>query len=151
VLFAVLLFSGLGSRLSHRIPHRPAILLLVLIVIVFPWLLPRLFDLLLGFPLGWRLALAMVILAPLGLLMGVMFPRGISYLSRAAPDLIPWAWGVNGAASVISSMLAALLALSFGFRLVLLLGAACYVGVWLVTPSLQPLARSTDSASLPEP
>jgi len=45
---------------------------------------------------------------------------------------VPWAWAVNGCASVVSGVLAAIAALSFGFTVVLLAGAACYAGAWLV-------------------
>ncbi len=58
--------------------------------------------------------------------MGIMFPKGLARLGREAPGLVPWAWGINGAASVISSAAAALLALSFGFTAVVRVGAVCY-------------------------
>ena len=58
--------------------------------------------------------------------MGVMFPRGIAYLEGRAPQLVPWAWGINGTTSVISAVLAALLALAFGFTTVLVIGAIGY-------------------------
>jgi hypothetical protein len=61
------------------------------------------------------------------------FPLGLARLRDLAPVTVPWAWGVNGAASVIASVLAALLALSFGFRVVLLIGAACYAGALMVS------------------
>jgi len=52
--------------------------------------------------------------------------------SATRPEmLLPWAWGINGALSVVASVLAALLALSFGFDVVLLCGALCYAGAWL--------------------
>jgi hypothetical protein len=43
---------------------------------------------------------------------------------------IPWVWAVNGAASVVASILSALLALTFGFNWVLRLGALCYAIAW---------------------
>jgi hypothetical protein len=64
--------------------------------------------------------------------MGVPFPRGIGWLEGRAIGLIPWAWAVNGAASVVASVGAALLALSFGFSWVLIAGAMCYAGALLV-------------------
>jgi len=64
--------------------------------------------------------------------LGVPFPQGIAWLERRASGLIPWAWGVNGAASVIASVGAALLVLSFGFSWVLMVGALCYGGAWVV-------------------
>jgi hypothetical protein len=79
---------------------------------------------------------AALALAPAGLLMGMPFPQGLRRLSVTAnypAMLLPWAWGINGALSVVASVLAALLALSFGFDVVLLCGALCYAGAWLAT------------------
>ncbi|MEP0761562.1 MAG: SAM-dependent methyltransferase, partial [Chloroflexota bacterium] len=89
----------------------------------------------LGLPLGARWALSVLALAPLGFLMGVPFARGLEAI-RPAPDLVPWAWAINGGASVISAVLAALLALSLGFTPVLWAGAALYGAAWLARPTL---------------
>lgn len=133
VLFTLLLFSGLGSRLSERVPTRPALLLLVVTLVAIPRLLPAVFAQALGLPLGMRLALSCLLLAPLGFLMGIPFPAGIRRIANHPEHttLIPWAWAVNGAASVISAVLAALIALSLGFGWVLGLGALCYAAAWL--------------------
>jgi hypothetical protein len=58
--------------------------------------------------------------------MGTMFPKGIARLEERAPALIPWAWGINGATSVVSAIGSALLALTFGFTFVIACGALCY-------------------------
>ncbi len=137
VIFTLLLFSGLGSLLANRIPHRLAMLLLIVLALIIPWLLPLLFNLTLGLSLSIRLAVAVIILAPLGFFMGIPFPSGIRLLGLSSPRLIPWIWSVNGASSVISSVLAAILALSFGFSRVLLLGALCYAGAGLMIPYLK--------------
>jgi MFS family permease len=133
VFFALLLFSGLGSLLSRRVPLWLALILLPVLVGGYALGLPALFRIALAAPLGERLAIAVVALAPPGLLMGMPFPKGLVLLERRAPALVAWAWGVNGAVSVVASILAALLALSFGFSLVLALGAACYVGALAVS------------------
>jgi hypothetical protein len=65
------------------------------------------------------------------------FPKGLALLERRAPALIAWAWGVNGALSVVASILAALLALSLGFSAVLALGAACYLGAWVTARAIR--------------
>lgn len=134
VLFAILLFSGIGSALSHRISTRLALALLVGLIGVYAVGLPRLFAWTLALPLGARMFVAALTLAPAGLLMGMPFPQGLRRLavSAAHPEmLLPWAWGINGALSVVASVLAALLALSFGFDGALLCGALCYAGAWL--------------------
>jgi len=136
VLFALLFFSGLGSRWADRLDGRLGLGLLVLVAVGLSWLLPEVFLYTLGFPFGWRLVVAVAALAPVGLLMGGPFPRGVRAIEEASPGSIPWMWGVNGAASVVASVLAALLVLSWGLRVVLWLGAACYAGAWLVWPAL---------------
>jgi hypothetical protein len=109
---------------------------LVGLILAIPWLFPLVFDWALGLSLPLRFGVSVLLLAPPGLLMGIPFPAGLRRLGAESPDLIPWVWAVNGAASVVASVLAALLALSFGFRLVLLVGAACYAGACLmVRPS----------------
>lgn len=135
VLFALLFFSGLGSWASARLPHRTALAALIVVVLAYPLLLPHLFDLFLGATFRLRLIISVATLAPLGFLLGVPFPRGIGWLERSGPWLIPWAWGVNGAASVVASVGAALLALSFGFSWVLIAGAVCYGGALAVAAS----------------
>ncbi len=40
---------------------------------------------------------------------------------------MPWAWGTNCCASVLSAILATLLAMSFGFRAVVLTALALYL------------------------
>jgi hypothetical protein len=139
VLFSILLFSAIGSRLSHRIPHLTALLSLVLVILIAPFALPFLFSLTLGLPFFTRLLLTILMLAPIGFLMGIPFPAGIRWLQSllvkdqgmAEHPHIPWVWAANGAASVVASVLAALLALTFGFNWVLWLGDICYAGALL--------------------
>ena len=126
VLAGILFWSGLGSLLAPRLPWRAALLALLAVLIAYQFLLRPSFDLALGSPLSVRLPFALLLLAPLGLLMGMPFPWGLRWLSAAAPRLTTWAWAINGCTSVIASVLAALLALQFGFSAVLLLGAGSY-------------------------
>jgi hypothetical protein len=130
VLFALLLFSGVGSLFSRRLPLWLVLLLLPTLVVGYALGLPLLFQTTLAAPLTVRLIVAVIALAPPGLLMGMPFPKGMALLEQRAPTLVAWAWGVNGATSVVASILAALLALSFGFSTVLAVGAICYVGAW---------------------
>jgi hypothetical protein len=69
-------------------------------------------------------------LSPLGVLMGMPFPMGLALLSRRASYLVPWAWGINGATSVVASIVTALVALDRGFVLVLASGAVFYLVAW---------------------
>jgi hypothetical protein len=147
VLFSLLFFSGLGSRWSDRIPLRPSLATLVILILAMPLLLPRLFTWTLGLPLTIRLGLTTLVLSPFGFLMGIPFPAGIRLMKReqvngqnneAQKDSIPWVWAVNGAASVVASILSALLALTFGFSWVLSIGAFCYAGAWITVLAAHP-------------
>lgn len=136
VLFTMLFFSGLGSLLSRRVPWR-ALLALPLLIAAYAAGLPRLAAFALAAPLGGRLLFAVASLAPLGLLMGVPFPKGLGLLAGKPPSLTTWAWTVNGAISVVASVVAALLAFDFGLTAVIGLGAICYAGAWLTARVLR--------------
>ncbi len=137
VLFSVLVFSGLGSALSARIPPErlpsllgrllPAVAALVVAYVLF--LGPAFYGLVhLG--AASRVALTVALLAPLGLLLGVPMPAGLRLLAEGAPGLVPWAWGLNGAASVLGSSVAVALAMLWGFDRTLLVGAGLYLATW---------------------
>ncbi len=138
VLFSLLLFSGLGSRWSERQGSqkwtRPALVSLVTALLVLPLGLSPLFDRTLGLPLALRFTITGLVLAPVGFLMGLPFPGGVRWLAeeRNQGAAIPWMWAANGAASVVSAVLAALLALTFGFQWVFWTGAMCYAGALMV-------------------
>ena len=44
----------------------------------------------------------------------------------------PWLWGINGALSVVGSVLAVLVSIQFGFRVTMLLGLLAYGLAWVV-------------------
>ena len=134
VVLVLLVLSGVGSALAgscHRL-GRSAPGILALLVAASAAGGQLIVHQALGWPLSGRLVLAAISLAPLGLMMGMPFPVGLAWLEAEAPGLIPWAWAVNGCASVIASVLAAMLALSYGFSAVLCAGAAAYLGAWVV-------------------
>src|SRR4030095_13109348 len=59
--------------------------------------------------------------------MGMPMPLGISWLRRMSPALIPWAWGINGAASVLGSILTMVIAVNFGFNQALIVAIGLYI------------------------
>ena len=135
VLFVILLASGAGSLWSRRLPWRRAGFALAALVGVYSLVLRDGLSMLTGAPYAVRISAGALGLVPIGFLMGVMFPAGLAHLERERPDLVPWAWGINGTASVISGAASALLALSYGFSFVLLIGAAAYtLGALLARP-----------------
>jgi hypothetical protein len=134
VLFALLGFSGVGSLLSGRFPDGrlrrvlPRLLAgLAALVVVYVLVLSPAFYALVQLARPYRIAITVALLAPLGLAMGMPMPVGVRVLAGESPELVPWAWGVNGAASVMGSAAALVVALLAGFDQAMLAGAALYL------------------------
>jgi SAM-dependent methyltransferase len=134
VLSGFLVFAGAGSALSARFrkdtetvsPIIVVVAAIVILAIVYVLLLPGVFDFCLGFPDWIRVGIAVALIAPLALLMGMPFPLGLSRISEQTGAFVPWAWGINGFASVVSAVLATLVAIEFGFSVVILVALALY-------------------------
>ncbi|OQY25839.1 MAG: hypothetical protein B6I34_01405 [Anaerolineaceae bacterium 4572_32.1] len=131
VLFTILLSSGIGSLTTQKLsldaaPRRQrwAILLLIIVIALYLPLLPASIKGTQQWPFAARISLSAALIFPLGFLMGQPFPLGIKQVR--APNMIPWLWAVNGAASVVGSALATIIALASGFRVVSLVGMLCY-------------------------
>lgn len=141
-LAAFLVFAGAGSYLSAsmaRFYSRRTLLLvsvtgILLFGLGYILLLDNLFVWLSAVPVLLKIILTVLLVAPLALLMGMPFPLALSSLADHAEALVPWAWGINGCASVISASLATLLAIHFGFSTVIMLALILYAGVVFVYP-----------------
>jgi SAM-dependent methyltransferase len=141
VLVALLLWAGIGSLLTARVDASLAELsagrraqLLVAALSVYAAALGPLLENLVSLPFAARLALTLVMLAPLGVLMGSQAPLGVKLLAVRSPELIPWCWGLNGVASVVATASGALLALHLGFSALLLAGGASYLLAAVAVP-----------------
>ena len=127
VISALLVAAGVGSGyLSPRLSLRLVLPLITCLAITYPLLLPYLFNATLWLPFAGRVVITIIALFPLGALLGVPFPRALTLVAQKSPELIPWVWAVNGCASVISAVLAAMLALTWGFSVVLWSAALAY-------------------------
>jgi hypothetical protein len=127
VTSTLLVAAGIGSAyLATRMSLRLVLPLITFLVIIYPFLLPPLFDASLKFPFAGRVVITAAALFPLGILLGIPFPGGLRLVAQESPRLIPWIWAVNGCASVISAVLAAILALTWGFAVVLWCAALAY-------------------------
>jgi len=133
VLAGFLVFAGLGSgssaALARSLPRalEVAVGAIALLAIAYILALPPLFQALLALPDAARIALALALIAPLAFAMGVPFPLALARLKDGEPDLVPWAWAINGCASVLAAILATLLAISFGTTAVMLLAVLLYL------------------------
>jgi len=144
VLGTFLLAAGAGSAWSSRVPEADgrralvgAVLGIVLLGVCYGVAFDALIVALGTWPAAARALIAALLLAPLAFCMGIPFPLALRGLEQ---PLVPWAWGINGCASVVSAALATMLAVNFGFRVVLALALALYVGILAVLPRRASLA-----------
>ena len=136
VLFAFLLFAGIGSRVSKRLadgidpklqyPMAAVVLAIAVSATLCLALLPWLFQHSMGLPDAARIVISAALIAPLAFFMGMPFPLGLARVEATDARLIPWAWGINGCASVTGAVLATLLAIHVGFTAVVVAALVLY-------------------------
>jgi hypothetical protein len=141
VLAALLAGAGAGSFTARRTAVRTAanwaIALPVALAIVNAALDP-VFQATLGAAFPARVGVSLLLLAPSGFLMGFGFPMG---MIRFGDEAKAWYWALNGAFSVLASVLSLAAAMAVGFTAVAYAGAGCYVGAVLLF-RWGPAARS---------
>jgi len=74
-----------------------------------------------------RIVIAVVALVPIGIALGIPMPAGIRLLHSRAPQMVTWAWGINGALSVVGATLAIFIAMNWGFGVTLLAASGTYL------------------------
>jgi spermidine synthase len=144
VLSGFLVFAGAGSGLaSARLAKRPggrahtvkpAVTGIMVLCAAYLLALPGFLPLVIGWPDPFKVLLALLLIAPLAFCMGMPFPLGLARVSAWSRDFVPWAWGINGFASVLSATLATLLAIEFGFTVLVAAGAALYFVAAVMLP-----------------
>jgi hypothetical protein len=132
VLFSLLVFTGLGALLSggwadpRRALSAALVAAIALIAASAVGLQPMLHALI-DIPFPARIAITVLLLAPLGLVLGMAMPIGLARLSTLYPTGVPWAWGINGVTSVLASVLGVAVAITFGFEVATFVAAASYL------------------------
>ena len=144
VLFALLLSSGLGSHSTGRLGDASAkgypgtwrFLLLLVAIVCFGKLTPYVIRAFQASDTPVRILVALGILFPLGFFMGMPFPLGMRLASIESPSITPGLWAVNGAASVMASVLAVAIALEAGISTSFWTGFICYAVSFVAFVSL---------------
>lgn len=141
-LLSILIFTGLGSFLSARwlaggvgrarlIPLGIAAVTAAIVLFGTP-----IVDLVIGQGLAVRAAVAALLIAPMALLLGMPFAHGIGLLQKINPAFVPWAWAVNGSATVVGSVVTVIVSMNFGFHAVLMIAAVIYAVAFLAVDKL---------------
>ena len=133
ILFVVLLSTAIGSRLSDRFDTKRLgrIMLyagaaLAAVSLLYGLLLGDVLRGLIFLPRIARILVTAILVAPCGLMMGVMVPSVVRVLAASKSPLVPWGWGVNGATSVIGTSIATIIAMYVGFTATFIVGAVFY-------------------------
>jgi hypothetical protein len=133
-LFSLLLGAGLGAAWSRQFAvarlRRTGAIALALVAVLAALVIVGVTPLVvwaISFARPTRIAIAVTILVPLGVALGVPMPTGLRALGARAPQMIPWAWGVNGALSVVGATFAIFIAMNWGFTATLLAASAVYL------------------------
>jgi spermidine synthase len=145
-LFSLLIFAGLGSsQLAPRLSKGGRAIWIVPVgilayVALFNACSASLIASWIGAALPLRIAVSLLLLAPLGLLLGVPFAYGLRVAHECDPRLTPWAWAINGCLSVVGSILTVVVSMNFGFAVVLWLAALVYLVGFVALIPMQRLA-----------
>jgi SAM-dependent methyltransferase len=131
VLFAILLFGGIGSTTVGGLAPRPGAVIVRVVALLTTLVAAGLLTPLLA---TWarseatdiRILLSVLLLAPPAFCMGMMFPLGLSIWRRHS-DLLPFFWSANGITSMLASVLGMALSIEFGIAWTYGLGACFYV------------------------
>lgn len=131
VLSGMLISSGIGSLVSSGFKKSKRNILLILALVIFfillyAFILTPVLRASISLPFFLKILFSILLISPLAFFMGMPFPVGLKYLGGHNNTLIPWAWGINGCFSVISTVLATIIAVEAGFFWVMLLASLAY-------------------------
>ena len=133
VLGALLFSSGIGSFLIQtnalkNIIRNPQLILAAIVLgfLLYFVLAPKILDLFCASTVIVKVLIAITLISPLGVLMGMALPIGMARIVSYDRDMVAWMWGINGALTVLGSVIAVLLAMHFGITLVLELAILSY-------------------------
>ena len=97
---------------------------------------------LLAYGLVVRVIVCFVLLSPFGFLLGIPFPTGIQMLKQSnLAKYIPMMYGVNGIFTVLGSVSAVILSMTFGFTSSFIVGLSVYLIIFIFLPSGAVIGR----------
>ena len=133
-LCSLLLGTGLGAWWSRGVDDRAlrrvaaaALVAVAVVGVAAAFVVPSLVSWAIPFSRPWRVLIAAAVIIPAGLVLGLPMPTGLRLLAGRAPEMVTWAWGMNGALSVVGATLAIFVAMNWGFSVTLLTASAVYM------------------------
>jgi hypothetical protein len=152
VIFSLLVSSGLGSAFSRRLVGKSEARLIkalgtvALLGSALALVLSSLLTSTVWLPLPLKAAMTVLLIAPLGFVMGMPFPVGLRRLEDWHSPSVRWAWALNAASSVLGSVGALVCSIYLGLVQTLIIGGLFYLAALVVVARIRP-----SSVSAPEP
>ncbi len=134
IVSSILFSSGVGSYLSYRYNffNRPIVNLVISIIAILVYFLINItIENITHLDITKRIIILFILSMTMGLFMGIPFPLGIKKVGSIDSFLVTWAWAINGTFSVLSPILAMMIALLFGYQIVVWLGAIAYLFAYI--------------------
>ncbi|MGE0267484.1 MAG: hypothetical protein AB7S78_03360 [Candidatus Omnitrophota bacterium] len=139
ILASLLASTGIGSYMSNGLFEkgilsiRKSAVMCSLLLVGYFFLMPFVLNHFLGISFALKLGITFLILLPLGMCLGMMFPQGLKKLAAENNDLVPWAWGLNGYMSTVGSAVSIYMSMMFGFSWFILIAAGLYLSLIFVS------------------
>ena len=146
IIFSMLISSGIGSYFSRRLVRSSITRLSAVFIFIAASIsllaitVTPITEGGVALPFPAKVAISVLLIAPVAFAMGIPFPSGLSRLEQIMPQNVRWAWATNAAASVLGSAGAIVIAIYFGLEKTLIIGGLFYVGA-LVSAILSPLGK----------
>ena len=138
VVFSMLVWSGLGSNFSRRLVGKDEARLIkalgcvAILTALLGMALSPMLTALVWLPIGLKMLLTVLLIAPVGFVMGIPFPIGLKRLEEWHPPSVRWAWSLNAASSVLGSVGALVCAIYLGLVETLIIGGLFYLAALAV-------------------
>jgi hypothetical protein len=143
LLFTLIASTGIGSLLSDGLPlvRRPWLYLYPILtagcLIGLNFLLNHLLATMINASISLRIVASVVVIFPMGLLMGLFFPTGMRLVNYVSSSETPWYWALNGIFGVLSSAIAVLISIYVGISTNFFIAAICYTAILIAQVGLR--------------
>jgi hypothetical protein len=133
VISTMLIFSGIGAKYSGRFfgdkksKLQSIFIIIAGLILILGLLTPVIFSSAGSMSIFVRIALTIILIAPLSFFMGMPFPAGISMIKDDDSRMVGFSWAVNGFFSVIGTVITMMLAMMLGFRMIFFISAVLYL------------------------
>lgn len=132
VLFSIIASTGIGSYLSDSLPltRTPWVflypLIMVAVILIVQSALSTLLVTMITASMLVKTLSAILVILPMGLVMGLFFPTGMKLVKQTNAAEAPWYWALNGIWGVLSSAIAIFISIYVSVSLNFVIGAVCY-------------------------